>query len=125
MCATTRDLARVGHMVSKGRARNGTSILPQGWIDDIEQGGSTAAWKDGTMAPYFSDLDISSRSQWYSLHGETPLLFGFGVHGQFLFVDRQNDIVIAKFSSQEMPLDTEKNVLTVSAATQIVRNLAN
>lgn len=125
MCATTRDLARVGHMVSKGRSRNGTSIVPQGWIDDIEQGGSTVAWKDGTMAPYFPDLDISYRSQWYSLHGETPLLFGFGVHGQFLFVDRQNDIVIAKFSSQEMPLDTEKNVLTVSAATQIVRNLAN
>ena len=28
------------------------------------------------------------RSQWYTLRGAQPLLFGMGIHGQNLFVDR-------------------------------------
>jgi len=124
MCTTTRDLARIGHMVAKGGSRGTTSIVPENWIDDIERNGSTKAWKDGTLAEYFPGLDISYRNQWYSLHGETPLIFAFGVHGQFLFVDRQSGSVITKFSSQPLPLDKEKIVLTVKAATQIVRWLS-
>ena len=124
MCTTARDLARVGQMMAMGGSRGGTSIVPERWIDDIEGNGSTAAWEDGTLAGYFPGLDISYRSQWYSLHGDTPLLFGFGVHGQFLFVDRKSGTVIAKFASQPLPLDTEKIVSTVKAATQIVRRLA-
>lgn len=124
MCATTRDLARVGHVISKGGSWGGTSIVPEGWIDDIERNGIADAWKEGALAAYFPGLDISYRSQWYSLHGETPLLFGFGVHGQFLFIDRKSGVVIAKFASQELPLDTEKIVSTVHTATRLARNLA-
>ena len=124
MCATTRDLARVGHVISKGGSWGGRSIVPESWIDDIERNGSADAWKEGTLAAYFPGLDISYRSQWYSLHGETPLLFGFGVHGQFLFIDRKSGVVIAKFASQELPLDTEKIVSTVHTATRLARHLA-
>jgi CubicO group peptidase (beta-lactamase class C family) len=34
-----------------------------------------------------------------------PLLFCVGVHGQNLFVDPARHLVIAKFSSQALPLD--------------------
>ena len=33
-----------------------------------------------------------------------------GIHGQNLFVDAANEIVIAKLSSQAMPLDMEREV---------------
>ena len=33
------------------------------------------------------------------------MLFCLGIHGQNLFVDIENEIVIAKFSSQAQPLD--------------------
>jgi len=35
------------------------------------------------------------RNHWYLLDGDAPLAFGMGIHGQNLFVDRANEIVIA------------------------------
>ena len=58
------------------------------------------------------------------LLGAAPTLFGFGIHGQFLFVDRRNGIVIAKFSSQELPLDAERIPRSVSLAETIRGRLA-
>ena len=55
------------------------------------------------------------RSNWYV---ERPgaiggsLLFGIGVHGQNLFVDVDRHLVIAKFSSQALPLDPDLIPLT-------------
>ena len=53
------------------------------------------------------------RGQWYVLDGDAPLLFGLGVHGQNVFVDRENEIVIAKCSSQALPLDEARNATTM------------
>jgi hypothetical protein len=44
---------------------------------------------------------------------------GFGIHGPYLFVDRQCRIVIAKASSQELPLDAERIKLTMHAVSCI------
>ena len=64
------------------------------------------------------------RSKWYVQDGPAPLLFGFGVHGQNLFVDRTNQVVIAKASSQAAPIDEERNELTLRAVRAIVGALA-
>jgi hypothetical protein len=48
------------------------------------------------------------RSQWYVQDGAPPLLFGLGIHGQNLFIDRRNELVIAKVSSQAIPMDHER-----------------
>jgi CubicO group peptidase (beta-lactamase class C family) len=53
------------------------------------------------------------------------LLFGLGIHGQHLFVDRQRGIVIAKVSSQALPLDHERIARTMRAAEAIRRALAD
>ncbi len=55
------------------------------------------------------------RSKWYVLRGAAPMLFALGVHGQNLFVGRQNEIVIAKFSSQALPIDEARLKLTMQA----------
>lgn len=114
-CATVRDLARVGLWM----CRTGGA-----WIDDLEQGGDPAAWDAGSFVPYYPGLPMHYRSQWYALREAPPLLFGMGIHGQNLFVDRASEIVIAKLSSQAQPMDAERVALTMRAVAQARKALA-
>ncbi len=115
MCVAVRDLARVGQWMIE---------QPSAWIEDIEKNGDRGAWDKGSFASYFPGMPIHYRSQWYVLHGAAPLIFGLGIHGQNLFIDRKNELVIAKVSSQAMPLDAEKIALTMRAVAQIRQQLA-
>ncbi len=119
MCATARDLARVGQLVVEGGARGSRQIVPERWIDDVTRGGDPEAWAAGDLAGYFPGFPIRYRSQWYVLDGQAPMLFGLGVHGQHLFADRTRGIVIAKVSSQALPLDADRITLTMRAASAI------
>jgi CubicO group peptidase (beta-lactamase class C family) len=76
------------------------------------------------MAAYFPGLPIRYRSQWYMVEGEAPLYFAYGIHGQFLFVDPRNSLVIAKLSSQAAPMDTGRIGLAMRAAAEIRKFLA-
>jgi hypothetical protein len=40
------------------------------------------------------------RDQWYVECNPAPVMFGFGVCGQYLFVAPEQEVVIAKVSSQ-------------------------
>ncbi|PYV15927.1 MAG: serine hydrolase, partial [Acidobacteria bacterium] len=104
MCATARDLARVGQWLINGNDE---------WVQDLERNGDAAAWDAGSFVEYFPGLPMHYRGKWYVLHGDSPLLFGVGIHGQNLFVDRRNAIVIAKVSSQALPLDAARIALTM------------
>jgi CubicO group peptidase (beta-lactamase class C family) len=115
MCTTVRDLARVGQWMIEH---------PSPWIDDIERNGERKAWDAGSFAAYFPGMPMHYRSQWYVLHGGSPLVFGVGIHGQNLFIDRKNQLVIAKFSSQAMPLDAPRIALTMRAVSEIRKLLA-
>ena len=46
---------------------------------------------------------MSYRSGWYALHDAPQTLFAMGIHGQNLFVDRINRVVVAKTSSWAAP----------------------
>ena len=105
MCVTVRDLARVGLMLASGGARNGRSVVPEAWVRDIATAGDPAAWQAGKFVPLFPDWDMHYRAKWYVHRGNAPMLFGVGVHGQNLFVDAERGLVIAKCSSQALPLD--------------------
>jgi CubicO group peptidase (beta-lactamase class C family) len=124
VCTAVRDLARVGQLMVEGGARSGRQIVPESWIEDITRGGDTNAWAAGNGAQYFSGLPIRYRSQWYVQDGDAAMLFGLGIHGQYLFVDRAREVVVAKVSSQAMPMDAARIVLTVGAASRIVDFMA-
>jgi hypothetical protein len=47
-----------------------------------------------------------------------------GIHGQNLFIDVVNRIVIAKFSSQAAPLDLARIGLTMRAVAEVRKQLA-
>ena len=118
-CATTRDLARVGQLLVQDGQREGRQIVPAAAIRDLETGGDASAWNRGDFVPYFDGLPIRYRNQWYALQGESPMLFGVGVFGQHLFVDRARQIVIAKFASQALPMDGERLLLTLRGVAAI------
>lgn len=124
VCTTVRDLARVGQLLLQDGSRDGRQIIPAKWIDDLISGGDPAAWNDGDFVELFRRAPMRYRSKWYVQDGPAPLLFGFGVHGQNLFVDRTNQVVIAKVSSQAAPIDEERNDLTLRAVRAIVGILA-
>jgi CubicO group peptidase (beta-lactamase class C family) len=124
ICATARDLARVGQLLVDGGVCGGRQIIPSAWIDDITLNGSEDAWETGTFAPFFPGRKMHYRNKWYVDVEEEPLLFGLGIHGQYLFVDRVNRIVVAIMSSQVLPLDAVLISLTMNAVAEVRRALA-
>lgn len=68
--------------------------------------------------------ELMSELVWKRIGADAPLAFGMGIHGQNLFVDRKNGIVIAKLSSQAVPLDAPRMALTMRAVAQIRAVLA-
>ena len=120
MCATLPDLARVGQLLVEG----GRGIVPAAWIEDLERGGDRAAWDAGNFAWIFPGLPMRYRAKWYAVDGAPPLVFGWGIHGQHLFVDRAREVVVAKLSSQAQPVDVERMQITLRAVAGIRDALA-
>jgi CubicO group peptidase (beta-lactamase class C family) len=112
LCTTVLDLARVGQLILQDGRRDGKAIIPPAFIEDVFHNGDPKAWSDGDMIAYFGDRPMHYRSKWYVLR-DRSIAFGLGVYGQNLFVDRANDIVVAKLSSQAPPLDKGLIDLTI------------
>jgi hypothetical protein len=112
-CASARDLARLGLLLSEDGRYGGKQIVPSSWIEDIFTKGDPRAWDAGDFVKYFPQMNIHYRSKWYVLRDNAPMAFGVGVFGQNLFIDPKNKIVIAKFSSQALPMDEKRILLTM------------
>ncbi|WP_374440465.1 serine hydrolase domain-containing protein [Stella sp.] len=124
MSVAATDLARLGQLLVQDGMRDGVEIVPRAWIDDLAAAADRAAWDAGDFAHYFPGMPIHYRSKWYVLHGEAPLLFCVGVNGQNLFVDRANQLVIAKLSSHDLPMDEARILLTMQGVAALRRHLA-
>jgi len=125
LCVTPRDFARIGQLVLQGGRRRGADIIPDGWIDDIARHGDHAAWRDGAWGQLFAPIsrNMSYRSGWYVIDDEPQTLFASGIHGQQLFVDRANQLVVAKMSSLADPIDQKSFELTQFAFRELRRVL--
>lgn len=119
MCTTARDLALVGQLLIEGGAYEGRTVVPEAWIADIAHEGDPVAWQNGPFATYYPGIEMHYRAQWYVERGARPLLFGMGIHGQNLFVDAKAGLVIAKQSSQALPIDPAMIALTSRAVNAI------
>jgi CubicO group peptidase (beta-lactamase class C family) len=124
MCAATRDLARVGQMLVDGGSHAGRQVVPSSWIAMISNDGDPGAWEAGNLVSYYPGIPIHYRAKWYVERKKSPLLFCLGIHGQNLFVDAENEIVIAKFSSQAQPLDIDRIGLTGNLVAALRQALA-
>jgi CubicO group peptidase (beta-lactamase class C family) len=119
ICATVLDLARLGQLMLQRGKREGQQIIPEGWIQSLVVDGDPAAWDRGDFIELFPNLSMHYMAKWYVIREPRTVLFGFGVFGQHLFVDFDCDVVIAKLSSHNEPLDAKKIKLTTDAGLAI------
>jgi CubicO group peptidase (beta-lactamase class C family) len=124
ICATVRDLALLGQLLVDGGRRGDRPIIPAEWIDDILRNGDPAAWDQSIFTPFFPGMPMHYRAKWYVDRRASPMMFGLGIHGQYLFVDPGQEVVIAKVSSQPPPLDGPQIALMTRAAAAIREWLA-
>jgi CubicO group peptidase (beta-lactamase class C family) len=112
LCCTLGDMARVGELMRLGGAIDGQQVLPPDWVADIFAGGDPQAWANGDMTGLFSSGRY--RAQWYCPGTDSGVLCAIGIHGQWIWIDRHRDIVIAKQSSQAIPADERLDHLNLA-----------
>jgi CubicO group peptidase (beta-lactamase class C family) len=118
-CATPRDMARIGRLFVNAGRHGAVQVVPESWISDIVNFDGVAAWKAGDFFDLFEGANMHYRSKWYVLRGERPMIFGVGVFGQHLFIDPAADLVIAKCSSQPLPLDPSFVSMTLAGVEEL------
>ncbi len=124
VCATVRDFARLGQLVARNGRRGSRQIVPEAWIDDMAQNGDREAWNKGAWTQgSYAGLNMHYRSGWCVFNDEPKTLHATGIHGQNLYVDRTNDLVVAKVSSWADPSDYPRARLVQRAVAEIRRCL--
>jgi CubicO group peptidase (beta-lactamase class C family) len=100
-----RDFARLGLLLLHGGRRGGGQVIPRSLVDDLWDNADRAAWANGDWAKTLAPISrqMAYRGGWYVVDEEPSRLFAMGIHGQNLFVDRERDLVVAKFSSWRKP----------------------
>jgi CubicO group peptidase (beta-lactamase class C family) len=117
LSATVRDLARIGELVLNDGRLGEAQLIPASWIRDLWAGGSHEVWTAGDQPSILPHGNY--RSCWYnSGNGE---LAAIGIHGQWLWVDRTTNTVIAKVSSQELPVDDDIDLQTIALFRRLSR----
>ena len=124
VCATPRDLARVGLMLAHNGNKEGKQIIPEIWLEEIYNSGDEEAWNNGTFKEFFGPRSMHYKSKWYVCHDNGTLLHGFGIHGQYLFVDPMKKMAIAWLSSEANPLDPNLTDRTLKVVDEIREVLA-
>jgi CubicO group peptidase (beta-lactamase class C family) len=123
LCSTILDFARLGQLLIDDGVRGSVVVVPRNWIEDIHTNGDRGAWVSGEFAAGFPGMAMRYRSHWYVIDDAPQTIFAMGIHGQNLFVDRANRLVVAKMSSQDAAIDSSAIALTQRAVRQVRRCL--
>lgn len=106
MSACTRDLANFGMMMINDGRFNGQSIVPAQWIHDTITGVATSrqCYEGSEYAAFgFSHY----RNQVWIKDSSKQVMLALGIHGQIIYMDKLNDIVMVKLSTQPESADME------------------
>jgi CubicO group peptidase (beta-lactamase class C family) len=106
ICVAPRDLARFGEMMRRRGIAGGRQVVPAWWIDDINTRGDAEAWARSELAEMFPQA--SYRSQWYRIDRDRGVLAAFGIHGQWIYIHPDAEIVIVRMASEATPLDFDR-----------------
>lgn len=100
-CSSLRDLARFGLMLCRDGRAEARQVVPSRWIDDTERNGDRAAF-DAAGIPESQNLPAPSyrNNFWVAAPAGHAVFMGVGIFGQFLYVNRSAQLVVAKFATQ-------------------------
>lgn len=122
ICVTARDLARFGEMMRRGGVASGRRIVPSWWVDDIRFNGDAQAWARGNFAAMGFPA-CRYRSKWYVFDAGTGAFGGAGIHGQWLYVCPENEVVIAVMSSHPVAADIPYATAFIGACRRVAAAL--
>jgi CubicO group peptidase (beta-lactamase class C family) len=119
--ASLRDLARLGLLMARGGALDGEQVVPAAWVDRSR----------GTDLPHLAVGALGATTpahygyanQWWTVAGPERAFTGLGIHGQYLWVDPEADVVVAKTSAWPVADDPERDAETVAALRAVVAHL--
>jgi len=121
ICTTLRDLARFGQMILQQGQYNGQSIVPSSWIQQTRHQGDNGPWRHAAWWTAVYPRG-SYHNQFWHTGDEHGRFFGWGIHGQHLWIDPETKVVIVKFSTgpdavdRTMLLDTLRGMAAISEA---------
>jgi CubicO group peptidase (beta-lactamase class C family) len=122
-CATIRDLAKFGEMMrNNGVSSTGRQVVPSWWIDDIRTNGNAEAWARGAYVKLFPNGKY--RSAWYTPDLSRSTTCAIGIHGQYIYIDPQDETVIIRVSSQPIPFEIVNDLMWLRACRAICSRMA-
>lgn len=100
--ATPNNLARFATMMINDGVFNGQQVVAKSIIEKLAAGGDIDAFANGPdVDSNHPGGEWSYRAQWWVKHTPGKEAFtAIGIHGQWIYLDVNNDIAIVKLSSQ-------------------------
>ncbi|MBV0934365.1 serine hydrolase domain-containing protein [Marinobacterium weihaiense] len=120
--ASLRDLARFGELMRNNGKLGDEQILHPDVVPDIRSGAHYPAFAqplDDSLA------DWSFRSMWWATGNEQGAFMARGVHGQSLYIDPENEIVIARFASHPIAANAANDCISLPAYQAIIDHLSD
>ncbi len=111
------DLRRLGEMILADGTAGSRRIVSERWIDDMKTAGDPEAWANGDFGYMLPGGRY--RNKWYQFGAPSRAVLCIGIHGQFLFIDPERDVVIVKLSSHAHPLDDKVDLAALNVFTQV------
>lgn len=121
--ATPRDVARLGLLMAHDGVAGDRQIVPRDWVRR-SRGSDLPQLAVGALGPSGYD-HYGYANQWWTLGGTSFHAFtGVGVHGQYLFVDPEADVVIVKCSAWPTQDDEPRDRETITALRRVADHFA-
>jgi CubicO group peptidase (beta-lactamase class C family) len=109
-----RDYAKFGRLFLRGGDWNGRRIVAEKWVRESVVPDKPFLSLTGPYRPEWAktDWDIGYQYQWWVPAGDDGEFTGIGVWGQYLYVNRRANVVIAKASVDP---DFDRDMETIAA----------
>ena len=103
ICISANDIMSICEMVRcYGKNSQGEQVFPENWIKDILKSDSDKKFSlDGHYDIFPEGL---YRSKWYRPYTSRNVLFGLGIHGQWIWIDFEKELSIVCLSSEPKPI---------------------
>lgn len=125
--ANPDDLSRFAMMMlNDGKNTHGEQVVSTSIIDALAKGGNINAFSNGPESSgAMGNKDWSYRAQWWVRHTPGKEAFSaIGVFGQWIYIDRERDVVIIKQASQNVPKNNDLDQFNLNAFDTIIEYLA-
>ena len=118
---TLRDAGRFGQMMLDDGFYNGQQIVPKEVVAHIKAGGSIEKFADSKRGKQFKNSSYTH--QWW--HTDNSAFFAKGLFGQWIYIDSDNDLVIVKYTTADIPTSTETDwINNMNLMNEIVAHFA-